>query len=133
MKVSPIFVLMNLFLIGSVCDAAVPVVPVKESKMVSAIVKPVVLAVNNLECDACEFLAKELDEKVFHNDHLIELAQNELDNICNVLPTDAQDLCYAAVNNTVPELLGKIGDYVEEKGCSEIGVCKDKKIDGKIL
>ncbi len=131
MKASTITILINLFLISSISEATVPIsVPVKNNKDISRFhtAVPIILPhPNGLECDACQFLAKELDDKVFHNEHLIEIAQNELDNICTVLPKDAQDLCLAAVNNTVPGLLGKIGDYVEEQGCTEIGVCKSVK------
>jgi len=121
MKVSPVVVLLNLFLIGSVCEAAQPVKATTKTSMHLAV------PLKGIECDACQFIAKELDEKVFHNDHLVELAQAELDNICNVLPTDAKDICYAAVNNTVPDLLGKIGDYVADEGCTELGICTSKK------
>lgn len=125
MKVTPVLLFVNLFLLGSICDSAIPVASNK-NKFVSAVVNPVPLNIpNNLECDACEFIAKALDDKVFHNDRLIVLAQTELDNICNVLPTDAKDLCLVAVNNTVPGLLGKIGDYVAEEGCEELGICKN--------
>lgn len=118
MKVQPILVLLNLFLIGSVCEAAIPV---SKDKMHLAI------PVKGIGCDACQFVAKELDEKVFHNEKLIDIAQVELDNICTVLPKDAQDLCLSAVNNTVPGLLGKIGDYVADEGCQELGICKSLK------
>lgn len=127
MKVTPIVILFNLFFVSSFAESAIPVVS-KETKFVSAVVKPVLsVRSNNLECAACQFLTKELDDKLFHNEHLIEIAQSELDNICNILPADAKDICFSAVNNTVPELLGKIGDYVEEKGCDELGICKNEK------
>lgn len=120
MKVSPAILLLNLFLIGSICDSAQPIEQ-KNSKPILAIIKP-----NDLKCDACEFIAKALDDKVFHNEHLIEIAQNELDNICSVLPSSVHDLCIQAVNNTVPDLLAKIGDFVSNEGCEEIGICKNE-------
>jgi len=122
MKVTPLFVLLNLAFIGSICETA-PTIPVKNNAGITNF-HIAVPHNNGLECDACEFLTKELDEKLFHNDKLIALAQVELDNICNVLPASVHDLCLAAVNNTVPELLGKIGDYVENEGCQELGICK---------
>lgn len=128
MKVSPAIILLNLFLIGSISEAAIPIEP-KNSKPTLAIIKPHTMSSpNDLKCDACEFIAKGLDDKVFHNEHLIELAQNELDNICNVLPASVHDLCLSAVNNTVPELLSKIGDFVASEGCQELGICKNETI-----
>jgi len=118
----PVMVFLNLFLIGSICDASIPI-STQEHKSELHLAVPL----KGIECEACQFIAKELDERVFHNDHLIELAQNELDNICNILPADAKDICFTAVNNTVPDLLGKIGDYVADEGCQELGICKSVK------
>ena len=120
MKVSPAILLLNLFLLGSICEASVPIEQ-NHNKPVLAIIES-----NDLKCDACEFIAKGLDDKVFHNEHLIELATEELDNICSILPTSVHDLCIQAVNNTVPDLLSKIGDYVAEEGCQELGICKNE-------
>lgn len=127
MKTTPVLVLLNLFLISSVCDASQPIVSTN-SKVISAVVKPVPLAAgnNDLKCDACEFIAKGLDDKVFHNDHLVELATEELDSICNILPASVHDMCISAVNGTVPDLLAKIGDFVANEGCEELGICKNK-------
>ena len=129
MKIQPILVLLNIFLIGSVCDANEPVVIVKNNPVVSTVHKsvPIVLpSPNNLECDACEYLAQGLNRTVFHNNHLIDLVQGEMDHICDILPTSVHDICLQAVNNTVPELVAKIGDYVAEEGCQELGICKNK-------
>jgi len=49
--------------------------------------------------------------------------QNEFDNICNLLPDDAKNICYSTINNTLPSILGNIGDYIAAKGCQEIGIC----------
>lgn len=80
--------------------------------------------VNSLECDACTFIANKLNTTVFHNPKLLSLATTELDNICSVLPASVHDACLAAVQTAVPIALDKIGDYVAEEGCIEIGICK---------
>lgn len=129
MKTQPVLVLLNLFLIGSICEAAVPVAPVKNSEGVSRFHKaiPVILPYpNGLECDACQFLAQGLNRTLFHNEHLIDIVQGEMDRICDILPASVHDICLQAVNNTVPDVVGKIGDYVATEGCTELGICKDK-------
>lgn len=79
---------------------------------------------NSLECDACTFIANKLNTTVFHNPKLLSLATTELDNICSVLPASVHDACLAAVQTAVPVALDKIGDYVAEEGCVEVGICK---------
>ena len=49
--------------------------------------------------------------------------QNEFDNICNLLPDDAKNICFYTVNQTLPSILGNIGDFIADKGCQEIGIC----------
>lgn len=80
--------------------------------------------VNSLECDACTFIANKLNTTVFHNPKLLSLATTELDNICSALPASVHDACLAAVQTAVPIALDKIGDYVAEEGCVEVGICK---------
>jgi len=80
--------------------------------------------VNSLECDACTFIANKLNTTVFHNPKLLSLATTELDNICSALPASVHDACLAAVQTAVPIALDKIGDYIAEEGCVEVGICK---------
>jgi hypothetical protein len=128
MRLSSLAILFNLFLISSLCDSAptLTAVPVKNSKMVSAVVKPVPLVVpypNDLKCDACEYIASALNRTVFHNNKLLDMVEGELSHICDVLPASVHDICLVAVNNTVPELVDKLGNYVAEEGCTELGIC----------
>jgi hypothetical protein len=48
---------------------------------------------------------------------------NEFDNICNLLPDDAKNICFSTVNQTLPSILASIGDFIATNGCQEIGIC----------
>ena len=76
-----------------------------------------------IECDSCQFVTHKIDDYVFHNEKVMGFVGNEFDNICNLLPDDAKNICYSTINNTLPSILGNIGDYIAEKGCQEIGIC----------
>ena len=76
-----------------------------------------------IECDSCQFITHKIDDYVFHNDKVMGFVQNEFDNICNLLPDDAKNICYATVNQTLPSILGSIGDFIATNGCQEIGIC----------
>jgi len=76
-----------------------------------------------IECDSCQFVTHKIDDYVFHNEKVMGFMQNEFDNICNLLPDDAKNICYSAVNQSLPSILGNIGDFIADKGCQEIGIC----------
>jgi hypothetical protein len=76
-----------------------------------------------IECDSCQFVTHKIDDYVFHNEKVLGFVGNEFDNICNLLPDDAKNICYAAVNQSLPSILGSIGDFIADKGCQEIGIC----------
>ncbi len=76
-----------------------------------------------IECDSCQFVTHKIDDYVFHNEKIMEFVGNEFDNICNLLPDDAKNICYTAVNQSLPSILGSIGDFIADKGCQEIGIC----------
>ena len=76
-----------------------------------------------IECDPCQFVTHKIDDYVFHNEKVMGFVQNEFDNICNLLPDDAKNICYAAVNQSLPNILGSIGDFIATNGCQEIGIC----------
>jgi hypothetical protein len=76
-----------------------------------------------LECDSCQFITHKIDDFVFHNEKVMEFVQNEFDNICNLLPDDAKNICYSKVNQTLPNILASIGDFIATNGCEEIGIC----------
>jgi hypothetical protein len=76
-----------------------------------------------IECDSCQFVTQKIDDYVFHNEKVMGFVKNEFDNICNLLPDDAKNICYAAVNQSLPSILGSIGDFIATNGCQEIGIC----------
>ena len=79
--------------------------------------------VHGIECDSCQFITHKIDDYVFHNEKFFSYLENEFDNICNLLPDDAKNICYTTINNTLPSIIGNIGDYIAAKGCQEIGIC----------
>jgi hypothetical protein len=76
-----------------------------------------------IECDSCLFVTNKIDNYVFHNEKVMGFVKNEFDNICNLLPDDAKNICFSAVNQSLPSILGSIGDFIANKGCQEIGIC----------
>lgn len=106
--------------LNSVPNAPHPV----ESNISASLSEALNETMNSLECDACTFIANKLNTTVFHNPKLLSLATTELDNICSALPASVHDACLAAVQTAVPIALDKIGDYVAEDGCVEVGICK---------
>jgi hypothetical protein len=76
-----------------------------------------------IECDSCQFVTHKINDYVFHNEKVMGFLGNEFDNICNLLPDDAKNICYATVNQTLPSILGSIGDFIATNGCQEIGIC----------
>ena len=77
-----------------------------------------------IECDSCQFVTHKIDDYVFHNEKVMGFAKDEFDNICNLLPDDAKNICFSAVNQSLPSILGNIGDFIANKGCQEIGICQ---------
>jgi len=78
---------------------------------------------HGIECDSCQFVTHKIDDYVFHNEKVMGFVQNEFDNICNLLPDDAKNICYTTVNQTLPSILASIGDFIATNGCQEIGIC----------
>ena len=76
-----------------------------------------------LECDACMFLAKGLNQTVLHNPKVISIVTDDLEKICQVLPESVQQLCIGAAEQTAPLLLNHLGDVIATEGCSDLGIC----------
>jgi len=76
-----------------------------------------------IECDSCQFVTHKIDDYIFHNQKVMGFAKNEFDNICNLLPDDAKNICFSTVNQTLPSILALIGDFIATNGCKEIGIC----------
>ena len=81
---------------------------------------------NSLECDACVFLANELNQTVIHNPKVVSFVTTDIEEICQVLPSSVQQLCMTAAEQAVPNLLNHIGDYIATEGCSNLGICHNK-------
>ena len=134
MKVtSLLFLAMNLLFV-STTDAYIPLLTFKDatkqsSGAAAAATHHVLLANesnnNNLECDACQFIAHGLNKTVFNNPKLLNFTVTELDDFCQVLPSGVQKACEAEVTTFAPELLQKIGEYIADNGCIELGICHD--------
>jgi hypothetical protein len=76
-----------------------------------------------IECDSCQFVTHKIDDYIFHNEKVMGFLGNEFDNICNLLPDDAKNICFSTVNQTLPSILASIGDFIATNGCQEIGIC----------
>jgi hypothetical protein len=76
-----------------------------------------------IECDSCQFVTHKIDDYIFHNEKVMGFVKDEFDNICNLLPDDAKNICFSTVNQTLPSILASIGDFIATNGCQEIGIC----------
>ncbi len=78
-----------------------------------------------LECDACMFLANEMNQTVLHNPKVTTLVADNLEKMCALLPPSVQPLCSTAANQTAPILLNHLGDLIATEGCADVGVCRN--------
>ena len=78
---------------------------------------------NPLECTACMFLAKGLNQTILHNPKVISIVTDDLEKICQVLPESVQQLCLGAAEQTAPLLLNHLGEVIATEGCSDLGIC----------
>lgn len=108
-------VLFRVFLLSSFLAAAATAAPTFSNHSDTKL--------QGIECDSCQFVTHKIDDYVFHNEKVMGFLQNEFDNICNLLPDDAKNICYATVNQTLPSILASIGDFIATNGCQEIGIC----------
>jgi hypothetical protein len=76
-----------------------------------------------IECSACEFLANGLNQTVLHNPKVLSIVTTEIEQICQVLPSSVQQLCLNAAEQTAPEILNHLGDFIAKEGCIDLGVC----------
>jgi hypothetical protein len=76
-----------------------------------------------LECDACMYLANEINQTIIHNPKVTTIIIEDLEKICQVLPDTVQALCTNAAEQTAPLLLNHLGDFIATEGCSDLGVC----------
>ena len=74
-------------------------------------------------CDVCKFIANGFNETVLHNPKVIAFVTEDLEQICSVLPQSVQALCSAAVNQTAPIIINRLGDFIATEGCMDLGVC----------
>lgn len=78
---------------------------------------------NSLECDACMFLANGLNQTIIHNPKVVSFVTTDIEQICQVLPSNVQQLCISAAEQAVPSLLNHLGDFIATEGCSDLGIC----------
>ncbi len=118
-------IMIRVFLLSSFLAAATTTSPTLTNHSEPHIVDNVTNSTNlqGIECDSCQFVTHKIDDYVFHNEKVMGFVGNEFDNICNLLPDDAKNICYATVNQTLPSILGSIGDFIATNGCQEIGIC----------
>ena len=81
---------------------------------------------NPLECDACMFLANGINQTIIHNPKVVSFVTTDIEEICKVLPASVQQLCLSAAEQSVPNLLNNLGDFIAKEGCSDLGICHTK-------
>ena len=81
---------------------------------------------NPLECDACMFLANGVNQTIIHNPKVVSFVTTDIEEICKVLPVSVQQLCLNAAEQSVPNLLNNLGDFIAREGCSDLGICHTK-------
>ena len=80
-------------------------------------------AERGLECDACMYLTKGINETILHNPKVLAIVTDDLDKVCAVLPESVQALCTSAAEQTAPLLLNHLGDFIATDGCADLGIC----------
>ena len=80
-------------------------------------------AERGLECDACMYLTKGINETILHNPKVLGIVTGDLEKVCAVLPESVQALCTSAAEQTAPLLLNHLGDFIATDGCADLGVC----------
>jgi hypothetical protein len=76
-------------------------------------------AERGLECDACMYLTKGINETILHNPKVLGIVTGDLDKVCAVLPESVQALCTSAAEQTAPLLLNHLGDFIATDGCAD--------------
>ena len=114
-------IMLRVFLLSSFLAAASTTVAPTQTHILNNATNATNL--QGIECDSCQFVTHKIDDYVFHNEKVMGFVQNEFDNICNLLPDDAKNICFSAVNQSLPNILGSIGDFIATNGCQEIGIC----------
>ena len=118
MNIFPFILLGLIVLPESIVANAYPLYHTENGSVVA-----VVGGQNPLECDACMFLAKGLNQTVLHNPKVISIVTDDLEKICHVLPESVQQLCLGAAEQTAPLLLNHLGDVIATEGCTDLGIC----------
>ena len=76
-----------------------------------------------LECAACEYLAKGVNQTILHNPKVIAFVTADIEKVCSVLPESVQAMCNDAAQSVAPMLLNHLGDFIVTEGCEDLGVC----------
>lgn len=112
------FILLGLIVLPESIANAYPLYHTENGSVAGVVEMP-----NSLECDACMFLAKGLNQTVLHNPKVISIVTDDLEKICQILPESVQQLCLGAAEQTAPLLLNHLGDVIATEGCADLGIC----------
>jgi hypothetical protein len=72
------------------------------------------------------FLANGVNQTIIHNPKVVSFVTTDIEEICKVLPASVQQLCLSAAEQSVPNLLNNLGDFIATEGCSDLGICHTK-------
>jgi len=125
MKIFPLILLGLMILPESIIH--VPIFPMGKADahpiIAAGVEHNLTSAERGLECDACMYLTKGINETILHNPKVLAIVTNDLDKVCAVLPESVQALCTSAAEQTAPLLLNHLGDFIATDGCADLGVC----------
>ena len=100
-----------------------PIVADDDAAAAASVEHNLTSAERGLECDACMYLTKGINETILHNPKVLAIVTDDLDKVCAVLPESVQALCTSAAEQTAPLLLNHLGDFIAIDGCADLGVC----------
>ena len=100
-----------------------PIAAVADVTAVAEVEHNLTVTERGLECDACMYLTKGINETILHNPKVLAIVTDDLDKVCAVLPESVQALCTSAAEQTAPLLLNHLGDFIATDGCADLGVC----------
>lgn len=83
----------------------------------------------DLKCDICSKVVEFLGDDVLQSEKVQEFTTEMLNEACGHLPSSYGELCSAAVNASVPEILSYVSTFLESNGCSYIGFCNKQIVE----
>jgi len=83
----------------------------------------------DLKCEVCTKVIEFLSDDVIQSEKVQDYTIEKLDEACDLLPKSYGQLCGAAVNTSVPEILSYVATFLEANGCSYIGFCNKQLVE----